>query len=223
MGAIGFVSQQRSVLFGWLLMASLPVSASAELLINVQNADGEPVANAVVEVLASAPGQRVGAEPVLGVMDQINKEFVGPVLAVPVGSSVEFPNSDDVHHHVYSFSNAKRFELPLYTGRPASPVVFDVPGVVTLGCNIHDWMVGYVYVASSRFFAVTDSNGQARISELPAGDHQLLLWHSSLPPNQELQPRSLSIGAEPETISLTLDARPLRTIRRSPLPGVRVY
>ena len=89
------------------------------------------------------------------VVDQVDKEFTPKVNAILVGTSVIFPNHDNVRHQVYSFSPAKRFELPLYAGVPAQPVVFDTPGVVVLGCNIHDWMVGYVYVSESPYFAKT--------------------------------------------------------------------
>ena len=76
------------------------------------------------------------------------------------GTSVAFPNSDNIRHHVYSFSLAKRFELRLYQGTQSAPVVFDSPGVVVLGCNIHDWMVGYIYVTDDSRFAVSDEHGR---------------------------------------------------------------
>ena len=83
------------------------------------------------------------------VVDQIDKEFVPYVKPVRTGSFVQFPNKDHIRHHVYSFSAPSKFELPLYMGTPAQPVLFDKPGVVKLGCNIHDWMIGYVYVTDS--------------------------------------------------------------------------
>ena len=86
-------------------------------------------------------------------MAQQGKQFLPDVLVVPVGTSVHFPNRDSVRHHVYSFSPAKKFELKLYTGTPANPVVFDRAGVVTLGCNIHDRMVGWIVVVDTPYYA----------------------------------------------------------------------
>jgi plastocyanin len=88
-------------------------------------------------------------------MAQQKKQFVPEVLVVPVGSEVRFPNHDTVRHHVYSFSPAKKFELKLYTGTPANPVLFDRPGVVVLGCNIHDQMVGWILVVDTPYYAQT--------------------------------------------------------------------
>lgn len=85
------------------------------------------------------------------------------MLPVYVGTRVTFPNRDNIRHHVYSFSSAKKFELPLYIGTPAAPVVFDKPGVVALGCNIHDWMLAYIYVLTTPHFAKTAADGKARL------------------------------------------------------------
>src|SRR3989338_522709 len=101
--------------------------------------------------------------------------------AVLSGTAVSFPNSDNIRHHVYSFSLAKRFELRLYQGTPSEPVVFDKPGVVVLGCNIHDWMVGYVYVTDDPWFAVSDAQGKLNLEQLPAGTYTASLWHPQAP------------------------------------------
>ncbi len=81
------------------------------------------------------PGQKA-------IMDQRNLAFVPDVLVVQTGTAVDFPNSDQVRHQVYSFSDAKTFQLALYAGRAHAPVVFNRAGLVTLGCNIHDSMLG---------------------------------------------------------------------------------
>ena len=93
-------------------------------------------------------------------MNQVGRTFVPHVLPVAVGTRVHFPNYDQIHHHVYSFSRTKTFELPLYRGEEAPPVLFDKPGVVKLGCNIHDWMAGIVLVLPYRHFAMTDAEGR---------------------------------------------------------------
>ena len=115
-------------------------------------------------------------------MAQQKKQFVPEVLVVPVGSEVRFPNHDTVRHHVYSFSPAKKFELKLYTGTPANPVLFDRPGVVVLGCNIHDQMVGWILVVDTPYYAQTlAATGKAQIDDVPAGSYRLRTWHTRLP------------------------------------------
>lgn len=110
------------------------------------------------------------------IVDQINKQFAAQVSVVETGTAVSFPNKDNIRHHVYSFSSAKPFELKLYSGKPSNPVVFDRPGVVTLGCNIHDQMLGYVLVVDTSWHAVADAHGMAVLQGLPAGDYLVHAW-----------------------------------------------
>ena len=82
---------------------------------------------------------------------------------------MSFPNRDNIRHHVYLFSSPKKFELPLYIGTPAAPVLFDKPGVVALGSNIHDWMLAYIYVVTTPYFAKMAADGKARLDGLTPG------------------------------------------------------
>jgi plastocyanin len=126
--------------------------------------------------LAARPATRPAASQ-HATMDQRNLQFVPDVLVVHTGTLVEFPNSDQVRHQVYSFSGAKSFQLPLYAGRPQQPVLFDKPGLVTLGCNIHDNMIGFIYVTDTPWYGRTGDDGTLRIRDLPAGDYTLRIWH----------------------------------------------
>src|SRR5438067_4939799 len=130
--------------------ASDLVAGSLEVM--VKDEKGGPVSDAVVYASAGAMGSPSKKRTVI---DQRDKQFVPYVTALQVGTPVLFPNSDNIRHHVYSFSSAKKFELPLYSGVPAEPVVFDKVGFVTLGCNIHDWMIAYVAVLTTPYFHVT--------------------------------------------------------------------
>jgi plastocyanin len=114
--------------------------------------------------------------PATAVMDQRNVAFIPRVLVVAVGTNVQFPNNDTVSHQVYSFSAAKKFQLPLYKGELHSAVVFDHEGLVVLGCNIHDAMAGYVYVTDAPFFGKTDASGMLRLQNVPAGDYRITVW-----------------------------------------------
>jgi len=203
-----------------------PVGAWAgEIHALVRDKTGKGVADAVVVALPAnrTAGSAGGASATI-IVDQVNKEFIPYVLPVQVGTAVNFPNKDNIRHHVYSFSPAKSFELPLYTGTPASPVLFDKPGAVILGCNIHDWMIAYVYVADSPYFAKTGADGKASLMELPPGDYTLRAWHPRLEGKEEATERKVAVahtGAVESTwdIGLTPEFR----IRRAPIPGQRGY
>ncbi|HLD13099.1 MAG TPA: methylamine utilization protein [Burkholderiales bacterium] len=179
------------------LLGTQPTSA-ADLKVRVKDDTGKPVADAVVYVSPRDNATSKTPPRKHVVMDQRDKEFVPYVLPVQVGTSVQFPNSDNIRHHVYSFSPAKTFELPLYEGTPAGPVLFDKPGVVALGCNIHDWMIGYIYVLETPYFEKTANNGEARLTALPVGAVEVRVWHPRLRDGTDktLRPATLSAGGE---------------------------
>ena len=137
--------------------------------------DGKPVAEAVL--MAYPLDGRPLPPPAPAIMDQRQRRFVPRVLPVQTGAKVTFPNSDDVSHHVYSFSLPRRFQLYLAKGGPPQTVVFDRAGVETLGCNLHDWMLGYILVVDTPYFAVTDENGRARLAGLATATYRLEVWH----------------------------------------------
>ena len=169
----------KSVLFAITIVSLFPLLAGAKTLsIQVQDQDKQPLESAVIwveqseeEFIASQPAK---LQPFI--MDQINKQFDPYVLAVPMNSDVMFPNSDSIKHHVYSFSAAKPFELKLYKGSNHQPLVFNKSGVVELGCNIHDWMLGYILVVQSHILATSDQNGLVTLEQTNNAT-ELKVWH----------------------------------------------
>lgn len=157
-----------------VFLLPLPLMA-ASLTVQLQDDKARPLADAVVTLygahttLPPTPGKATIA--------QIDKEFSPRVTVVPVGSQVWFPNRDSIRHHVYSFSAAKKFDIKLYAGDPPAPVLFDKPGLVVLGCNIHDWMIAYVYVTAAPYFGKTDARGRLSLSGIAAGDYKIGFWH----------------------------------------------
>lgn len=156
------------------LLVHACVAAAGTVTATVLDQKGRPVEGAVVMLLEARGRFKAPKKP--AVMDQVGKKFVPYVLPVLVGTKVEFPNQDDIHHHVYSFSRPKRFDLPLYKGKPAEPVVMDSTGVVKLGCNIHDWMAAHILVLPHPYFATTGPDGKASIDGVPAGKHKAGVW-----------------------------------------------
>ena len=192
------------VLFG-LLAATVGGAASAAAVSgSVADAAGAPVADAVIYAVPT--GARPPSPPRPAIMDQINKEYVPLVVPIQVGTLVSFPNKDNIRHHVYSFSPTKPFELKLYSGTPSKPVIFEKPGAVVLGCNIHDWMVGYIYVVDTPFFAKTDKSGTAKLEGLPAGDYQVHAWHPWM--KTEPAPVALKLAETAEAALFRLEIIP---------------
>ena len=165
----------RHVLAAVVGALACQVAMAASLVLQVVDEQGAALEHAAVAL------KPVGATPPLkprtAEIVQQGKRFIPLMTAVPTGTAIRFPNLDTVRHHVYSFSPAKSFELKLYIGTPAAPVVFDKPGVVVMGCNIHDPMVAYVVVSDTPWMGVSDAAGQVRIDGVPAGEYELEYWH----------------------------------------------
>ena len=200
---------------GLLLLCSTAPGSAAELRVLVKDHHGKSVADVVVLAIPADPKNAHLAKPPVDAVDQVDKQFVPYVKAVFVGSKVKFPNSDNIRHQVYSFSPAKKFELPLYGGTDAPPVVFDKPGVVVLGCNIHDWMVGYIYVSETPFFAKTEAAGTASIADLPPGEYTVRIWHPSMEHGEETTTRQVTLNADsPTSVSWEVGLKPAYRVPR---------
>jgi len=207
-----------------LVCLTLPAGAlAAKLSANVHGTDGKPLPNAVV-VAVPEDGRLPPLSKTVEVVDQIDKEFVPYVKPVRAGSYLKFPNKDNIRHHVYSFSPPKRFELPLYSGTPTEPVLFDKPGIVKLGCNIHDWMLGYVYVAETPYFGKSAGEGRVELDQLPPGRYQVRVWHPRMqgPEDATVQRVELRDDA-PTRVEWTLKLNPEYRPPRTRLPGEPGY
>lgn len=167
--------------------------------IKVLDQHGQPVNNAYI---ALPEGEITNPKTEAAVMDQVSVRFEPHVLAVDAGQAVVFPNSDNIRHHVYSFSEPKRFEIKLYEGVPKNPVLFENPGLVVLGCNIHDSMLGYIFVSPWPEYLVTDERGAAKLSKQPK---QVAVWHPWLKGQQSAMMIDINPSdSEASTITLEL-------------------
>ena len=185
----------------------------------VVGGDGKGIAQAVVFVQALPAGTSLPEQAQQAVMDQIHKTFIPGVLPVTVGSIVHFPNHDQIHHHVYSFSRTKSFELPLYKGEEAPPVLFDKAGVVKIGCNIHDWMAAIILVVPTPFYAVTNEAGEFTLSGVPPGSYPLVCWHELSQTKVEETVQQIQVEKDTPAVTFSLSLAPARA--RLPMQGVR--
>jgi plastocyanin len=141
------------------------------------------------------------------IIDQINKRFVPHVSVVRTGTAVTFPNSDNIRHQVYSFSDAKSFTLKLYAGSPKQQVVFDKPGLVVLGCNIHDTMVAFLGVVDTPFFGKVSDSGSVSLN-LPAGRYKMRVWNPALA--SAVPAKEIEVAGAPLELALTITLDPSR-------------
>lgn len=207
-GRLNSLSALVALLLTWAVAAD-----AASLEVRVRTPAGAPVADVAVliEPAAGAPPQARQRATI----EQRDRDFIPYLTIVQKGTSIDFPNHDPFKHHVYSFSPAKTFEIKLYAGKPVSPMVFDKTGEVVLGCNIHDWMVAYVLVVETPWYAKTGTDGRGRIGPVPTGAYRLRLWH----PRQRAAQADIDInlGTTTRHLDLKLDVAPRVIVPKPPL------
>lgn len=203
------------------LLPRIGFADAVQLRVVVADAKGAPLPDAVVTL--RSPGSSGGAaartrlplpaEPII--IQQLDREFVPRVTVIPVGARVSLPNNDAVPHSVYSFSAAKQFEFDVYVGSSPQVLTLDKVGIITLGCNIHDWMVGYIVVVDTPFARRSDARGAVSFTAVPEGDYELRVWHPQQRSRDHVAQLSLSEPSQTKTI--TVDVAPARVRYKPPL------
>lgn len=183
-------------------------AAAADLVVTIRDAKGKPVADAVV---TAYPGGRTPAGPLklagpYKVVQQ-GMQFSPFVSVVPAGATVAFPNLDSVMHHVYSFSAAHPFEIKLYGKDESRTQTFDKPGVIALGCNIHDQMIAFIKVVDTPYAAKSAADGVARLNGLPDGMSVVHVWHPYMKTKTGEVVQTLTLAGASNS-SVSVDLRP---------------
>jgi plastocyanin len=189
-----------------LIMSSL--SFAADITVEVRDSKGKLLSDAVVYIESSKTANLATSKAFE--IEQKGRQFNPQVSVVQAGTQIHFPNKDKVRHHVYSFSPAKKFELKLYSGVPANPVLFDKAGTVVLGCNIHDTMLAYVHIVDTPYFAKTDASGVATISHLPEGSYELKVWHYALQTENKPAQQAITIKSTNQPVVIQLDINDMK-------------
>ena len=194
------------------------VATGATFRVVVSDARGTALPDAVVSLRTPAaptvrPRLAVPTEPV--VIEQLDREFVPRVTVVPVGARISLPNKDAVPHSVYSFSPAKSFEFDVYVGASPQVLTLDKAGVIKLGCNIHDWMVGYIVVVDTPFAQRSDTRGTVTFSTVPEGDYELRVWHPQQRAGEHVV--AVTVSEQTQARTIAIDVAPLRARYKPPL------
>ncbi|HVP85558.1 MAG TPA: hypothetical protein VMS78_12635 [Rhizomicrobium sp.] len=200
-----------------LIVAFVPGSAIAATVdVAVTASDGMPAEGAVVSL---APVNGAAPQPTNipadAVIDQRNQMFVPLMVVIRRGGHVVFANNDVTMHQAYSFSPIKQFEYEIRQGEKSPPVVFDKAGVAAIGCNIHDNMVAFVYVADTPWTVTTDAQGRAKIANVPDGMYRASVWHPRLAPGRAAPSTDLKVSSDRAQLSLSAP------LLGGPMPGMK--
>lgn len=179
---------------------------AASVRFQVVDANGMPVRDAVVEVHSTRRSSGPIRFPWKMGMAQKSLQFTPGTLVVAQGSTVAFPNLDQVRHSIYSFSKPARFEIDLYGRDQTRTQSFPIIGSVKLGCNIHDDMRGYIRVTDTPFAGKTDNNGYVTLAGMPTGSASLTVWHPQLrsPANEQKSAFIVSGAAQIHKLKVAL-------------------
>ncbi len=129
-----------------------------------------------VVIYLEGPGP---SDPATFKMEQLNRRFVPDLLAVPVGSTVSFPNLDPIFHNIFSLSKPKSFDLGSYDKGETRSVVFPKPGIVDVYCHLHTNMAGTIVITPNRWYARSDKSGKYQIQDVPPGKYTVVAWHKT--------------------------------------------
>ena len=179
----------------WL---AAPLAFGATVSVTVTGSDGRPAENAIVELVSQAgvPDPAVTKVPMEAIIDQRNETFLPLVSLIRRNGHVVFTNNDTTMHQVYSFSEIKQFEFEIDQGHHSDPVVFNRSGVAAIGCNIHDQMITYVYVAATPWVGRTGEDGKVSIADVPQGSYVANIWHPRLAPGHAPPAMPLTVAGD---------------------------
>jgi plastocyanin len=201
-----------AALFG-VLLGTCPAFATT-VDVTIAGTDGRPAEDAVIELspVDAATSLPASHGPAEGTIDQRDETFLPLVTILRKGGHIVFTNNDTTMHQVYSFSAIKQFAFEIDQGQHSAPVVFNQPGVAAIGCNIHDQMITYVYVAAAPWVAMTDDKGHAHI-DVPAGSYRATIWDPQSPAGRAPPVQNVDVTANGGKLVATIALLP------GPLPG----
>jgi plastocyanin len=199
-----------TILGAFLALAALPLAAAnvTGKITFVTKRGQNPVAAETLVWIEPVSARAPRVAPSTFQITTRNKTLVPHVLAIPVGSTVTFPNDDPISHNLFSLSSNNAFDLGLYRRGAGKSQKFEFPGVVNVYCNVHPNMSAVIHVMATPYFAFADGNGSFSVTNVPAGKYRLVAWNEQ--GGQGEVPVEIAVGASPPPVALTLDSRNYR-------------
>jgi plastocyanin len=205
------VSTARRAVLALALATAAAVAAAGPLEVAIVDADGEPVGNAVVTLHSSSGLDTGPGVAQTHTIDQRDLQFDPQVQVFHPGDSVVFRNSDRTRHHVYSFAPGSAFETVVKPGESSAPMKLSFPGIVSVGCNIHDRMITYLVVTDAPFAAQSGADGLVRFADVPDGAWTVRVWQPrSKAENQTSEQAMAMPAASGSRMRFVLTLRPER-------------
>lgn len=187
----------------FLSIAMLP-AAAATLKLQAADQGGKPLADAVAVLVPETPDTAPKPAPRDHVIDQKNETFLPLVEIVAAGDQVIFRNSDRTRHHVYTFSPLGQFEFVLKPNESSTPVKLQKPGVIPVGCNIHDFMINYLFVTDSRWAGKSDEKGVVTLTDVPPGSYAVKWWHPRQRPGAQPVTQTVTVSGDQASASVSV-------------------
>jgi plastocyanin len=206
--------QSGSAVALFFLLAATAAAAPLNGRVSFNLSRGQkPVVNETLVWLEPASGGRNlrKAAPVTVTMATRGKMLIPHVLAIPVGSTVNFPNEDPISHNLFSLSSPNQFDLGLYRAGAGKSHTFTAPGIVNVYCNVHPNMSSVIHVLSSPYYTFADANGNFSFNDVPAGRYEVVAWNEMGGASRA----AVDVGAATPPITVVLDARSYKTIQHS--------
>jgi plastocyanin len=194
----------RIATVGYLfLLTTIWQVEAGQITIKVEDNQGQPINQAVVSltpISAKAKAEARGLPARKAQLAQRNKQFDPHIIAVQKGARVEFPNYDDIKHQVYSLSDVQPFDFMIEQGSNEQGMVFQEAGAINVGCNIHDWMLAYIFVTDTPYFGTTDENGRMTIDLPNDNTFNWHVWHPRITEDAQSSRGSLDTSTGVNTV-----------------------
>ena len=209
-----YQSLGRLILLPAILFSTCAPSIALDVTVYLHDKKNLSLDGTIVELVGADSSAQPGADHII---DQIDIAFKPLLSVLSKGTSIILTNNDSFKHHVYSFSKGNQFDIPLYTDVPKQDVVLQNTGIVKLGCNIHDWMIAYIYVNESKFLKEVSSSPVV-FDGVSAGTYEVRVWNPRFRNTKRILKKTLTV-VDGKNNEVKFDLTLQKTIRMPKKPA----
>ena len=209
-----YQSLGRLILLPAILFSACAPSIALDVTVYLHEKNTLTLDGTIVELIGADSPAQPGANYVI---NQVDIAFKPLLSVIPKGTSITLTNNDSFKHQVYSFSKGNQFDIPLYTDVPKQNVVLQNTGIVKLGCNIHDWMIAYIYVNESKFLKEVGSSPVV-FDGVSAGTYEVRVWNPRFRNTKRILKQTLTV-VDGKNNEVKFDLALQKTIRMPKKPA----